>query len=810
MKISHNWLKQFIALEQTPEEISKILTNIGLEVESIETFQSLKGGLEGVVVGKVLTREKHPNADKLSVTTVNIGSGEPIKIVCGAPNVAAGQTVLVATIGTKLYDGDKEFEIKKSQIRGEESFGMICAEDELGLGNSHDGIMVLPDNIVAGTLAKDYFGIESDFVYEIGLTPNRVDAASHMGVARDLCAYFSQKQKTELCKPSVFEGVSTGELKAVSVTVEDTEKCPRYTGVVIQNVKVAPSPSWLQNRLKAIGQKPINNIVDITNYILHELGQPLHAFDLEVAGNTVKVKTLADKTKFTTLDGMERELSSEDLMICNANEGMCIGGVFGGQKSGVTETTTDIFLESAYFNPVSIRKTAKRHQLSTDASFRFERGIDPNITEYALRRAAGLIVEVAGGTIAPGMFDSKPQGFPSFNVELSYAKVDALIGEKIDRNTIKNILIGLGIEIKKETADGLSLLVPPFKVDVQRPEDVIEEILRIYGYNTIEIPSILRSSITFEDGSDDTKARNTISQYLSANGFCEIMCNSITKGEYFEQNEAFNPESLVKILNPLSSDLNTMRASLLFGAMEAVVHNSNRQSENLRLYEFGRTYTSSAEKTGTDKYTEKRILSVTVTGSKTPKSWNSTEQDADFYFLKSYVENILMRLGVKIASCKQTACSNSLLSGIQYSVGRTVIVEMGLVSKKILKKMGIDKAVYYADIQWGDLLKMAGKPAKFKELPKFFEVRRDLSMLIDSSTTFDQVKKLALETERNYLKEVSIFDVYQGKGIPEGKKSYAVSFVMQDEQATMKDSKIDGIMNNLVRVFKEKLGAELR
>jgi len=809
MKISHNWLKQFIAVEQSPEEISKILTSIGLEVESIESFQTIKGGLKGIVVGKVLTREKHPGADKLSCTTVNIGSGEPLKIVCGAPNVAAGQTVLVATIGTKLYDVDKEFEIKKSQIRGEDSFGMICAEDELGLGTSHDGIMVLPDSVPAGTLAKDYFGIESDFVYEIGLTPNRVDAASHLGVARDLCAYFNQTKAIEITQPKIVDVNSTKQSK-LTVTVADAERCPRYAGVVIEGVKVANSPDWLQNRLKAIGLKPINNIVDITNYILHELGQPLHAFDLAKVGNKVIVGTLPEKTKFKTLDGIERELSSDDLMICNEQGGMCIAGVFGGLESGVSDSTTSIFLESAYFNPVSIRKSARRHQLSTDASFRFERGIDPNMTIFALKRAIGLIQEVAGGTVTSDIFDTKPEGSPAFNVELPYSKVDSLIGEKIDRDIIKKILVGLGISIVKEANETLSLEVPPFKVDVQRPEDVIEEILRVYGYNSIAIPSILNSSITFEDGSDDTKQRNVISNMLCASGFNEIMCNSITKADYFESLDGFNKDSLVRILNPLSSDLNVMRASLMFGMLETVVHNSNRQSENLKLYEFGRSYTLIPEQEGTKKYSEKRCLSIAVTGNKTGKSWNMKDAEADFYFLKSHVENVLARVGIKAGSCKQESINNNELHGIQYIIGRSVIVEMGAVKSAILAKIGIDKTVYYANILWDNVLTMSGKPSKYKELPKFFEVKRDLSMLLDGSVTFDQIKKLALETERTYLKDISVFDVYQGKGIPEGKKSYAVSFIIQDEKETMKDSKIEGIMNKLINVYKEKLGAELR
>jgi len=811
MKISYNWLRQFIDTELSPEEISKILTNIGLEVESLDVCETIKGGLEGVVVGKVLTREKHPNADKLSVTTVDLGEGDPLKIVCGAPNVAAGQTVLVATIGTKLYSGDKEFVIQKSKIRGEESFGMICAEDELGLGTSHDGIMVLPDSIPAGTLAKDYFGIESDYVFEIGLTPNRVDAASHMGVARDLVAYLGQHEHITLKKPTVEVMKKTqAQGQKVKVTVENPELCPRYAGIVIQNVSVKASPKWLSSKLKAIGLKSINNIVDITNYVLHELGQPLHAFDLAEVGSQVIVKTLPEKTKFVTLDGIERELSANDLMICNEKGGMCIAGVFGGIGSGVKDSTTSIFLESAYFSPQSIRKTARRHQLSTDASFRFERGIDPNITVYALQRAASLIIEVAGGQVASDLFDSHPQGFPTFPVVLPFSKIDSLIGKHLDHNLIRKIIKGLEITIEKEEEHTLYLQVPPFKVDVQRPEDVVEDILRIYGYNNVEIPTQVHSSMTYADPSDDTKAKNTISDFLCGNGFCEIMCNSITKAEYHEQLPDFDMQTLVKIMNPLSSDLNAMRGSLLFGALETVVHNQNRQAENLRLFEFGRIYSLVPGKKNFDKFKEETILSVLVCGKKANKSWNTPELDADFFFLKSYVENVLLRLGINPGSCTQENYSSSTLNGIEYKLGNVAILQLGLVKKDILKRFGVDKPVYYAELKWDAIMKLAVKKTSFRELPKFFEVKRDLSMLLDETVTFGQIKKIARETERSFLKDTSIFDVYQGKGIPEGKKSYAVSFILQDEKDTLKDNKIDEIMNKLIKAYKEKLGAELR
>jgi len=810
MKISNNWLKQYIDAELSPEEISIILTNIGLEVESIEPFQSIKGGLEGVVVGKVLSCEKHPNAEKLHLTQVNIGQGNSLAIVCGAPNVAAGQTVFVATIGTKLYDGDKEFVIQKTKIRGEESCGMICAEDELGVGTSHDGIIVLPDTIHAGALASDYYDVETDVVFEIGLTPNRIDAASHYGVARDLSAFLNQTQSVVLRKPTVDSFKTNANVDNCTVEIENAEKCPRYTGLVISGISVKPSPHWLQNKLRAIGQKPINNVVDITNYILHELGQPLHAFDLKEVGSEVHVKTVAPKTNFITLDGISRQLSGDDLMICNKNEPMCIAGIFGGNKSGVTESTTDIFLESAYFSPKTIRSTSKRLQISTDASFRFERGIDPNITLFALKRAATLIVELAGGSISANIFDSKPEGFPPFEIGISFDKIDALIGKSIEKKLIKKIITGLGIVIEKEENNMMHLKVPAFKVDVRRPEDVVEEILRIYGYNNVEIPTQVNSSITFGDGTDDSKQRNIVSQYLCSNGFFEIMCNSITKAEYYDQTEGYDTQSVVKIFNPLSSDLNVMRGTLLFGALETIVHNNNRQIENLRLFEFGRIYIQNPDKKGLEKYTEKRRLSIIVSGHKNAKSWNQPESEADFFFLKSFVENVISRMGIKMQSCKQESYKDLFINGLQFRLGNIIIAGIGLVHKCILKKAGIDQPVYYADIKWDELLLLAGKKAKFKEIPKFFEVKRDLSMLIDATVTFEEVKKIALQTERNYLKEISIFDVYQGKGIPEGKKSYAVSFKLQDEKETMKDSKIDAIMNNLIRAYKENLGAELR
>jgi len=810
MKISYNWLKDYIALDLEIETASRILTDIGLEIEGIEEFESIKGGLEGIVVGEVLTCEKHPDADKLSVTTVNVGGEEVLPIVCGAPNVAAGQKVLVATEGTKLYSGNEEFTIKKSKIRGEVSCGMICAEDELGLGDSHDGIMVLPSEVTVGTLAKEYFNIEKDFVFEIGLTPNRIDAASHVGVARDLAAFLSQENATSIKMPEVSAFKVDSQLPKFNVQVTNNELCPRYTGVVIKGITVSSSPEWLQNRLKALGLKPINNIVDITNYVLFELGQPLHAFDLaKVSGNTVVVGTIANKTKFTTLDGVERELDANDLMISNAQEPMCIAGVFGGSDSGVTAATTDIFLESAYFNPVSVRKTAKRHALNTDASFRFERGIDPNIALYALQRAALLIQEIAGGEIASQVFDSNSKEVPAFDIEISISKIQKLIGKALSKEVICNILSALDIKIKNDNGDSLSILVPPYRVDVQRQEDIVEEILRIYGYNNVEMPTSVRSSISYSPKVDDTKLKNIATDFLVANGWNEIMNNSLTKSSYYDLLPSFNKDSLVTMLNPLSADLDVMRASLLFGSLEVLEHNVNRQNPNISVFEFGRTYEKLQDDSDVSKaYNEVQKLSLCVTGNHQAQFWGDSAKKADFYYVKSFVMLVLQKLG--FPQVKLEIYEDEMLQGQVCRLGKNVIATFGQVLTPIAKKLGVEQEVFYAEINWDAVIALANQKIQYKEISQFPEVTRDLSLLVDSNVTFEQIEQIARKVERKFLKSISIFDIYEGKGIPEGKKSYAVSIVLQDSQKTLVDKQIDKIMSKLIESYKKEISAELR
>ncbi len=809
MKISLNWLKDYISLDLDVEKVSEILTDIGLEVEGYEKFQSIKGGLEGVVVGKVLTCEKHPNADKLSKTTVSLGGENILPIVCGAPNVAAGQKVLVATEGTKLYSGDDEFVIKKTKIRGEESIGMICAEDELGLGTSHEGIMVLPNEIAEGTLAKNYFNIEDDYVFEIGLTPNRIDAASHIGVARDLAAFLSLQGNAPLQKPDVSSFNVDSSLPKFNVEVLNEELCPRFAGVAIKDVKIAESPEWLQNKLKAIGLKPINNVVDVTNFVLQELAQPLHAYDLAKVGGKIVVRTAAEKTKFTTLDGVERELNSNDLMICNAEKEMCIAGVFGGLGSGVTDATTDIFLESAYFNPVSIRKTAKRHALNTDASFRFERGIDPNVTIYALQRAALLIQELAGGKIASQVFDSNPKQVEPFKVEISISRIETLLGKKIGKETICNILKALEIETEKDAGDELIVLVPAYRVDVQRQEDIVEEVLRIYGYNNIEMPEGIRSSISYSEKIDDTKLKTIASDFLVANGWNEIMNNSITKDSYFDLLPDFDKNSLVYILNPLRNELNVMRASMLFSSLEVVAYNANRQNQDVQLFEFGRTYFKTSEgESVTEKYKESQILSLCVSGNYVQDSWNEKSKTADFFYIKSFVNLLFQKLG--LPQVKAEMYSNGSVQGQVCRVGKTDVVVFGQVSEKIAKQLNIDKPVFYAEIYWDEILKFAQRKVQYQELSQFPEVKRDLSLLIDSSVSYEKIEQLAYQTEKKLLKSVTIFDIYEGKGVPEGKKSYAINFVLQDAQKTLVDKQIENIMNNLIKVYQKELNAELR
>ncbi|MCW3084520.1 MAG: phenylalanyl-tRNA synthetase, beta subunit [Bacteroidetes bacterium] len=815
MKISYNWLKEYVKTDLSPEEAGKLLTGCGLEVESIEKAETVKGGLEGMVVGEVKTKEKHPDADRLNLTTVDIGTGELLHIVCGAANVEAGQKVVIATVGAKLYPATGEpFEIKKSKIRGAVSEGMICAEDEIGLGTSHAGIIVLDADAIPGTPAKEYFKIEEDYTIEIGLTPNRADAASHVGVARDLVAVLntheiSGGEHLMLQLPDVEAFRVDNTSSKIEVTVEDPIACPRYSGLSISNVKVAESPEWIKNRLKTIGIRPINNIVDITNYVLHELGQPMHAFDADkIKGGKVIVKKLADKTKFKTLDETERELSSEDLMICDAEGGMCIAGVFGGMESGVSENTTNIFLESAYFNSTSVRKSAKRHGLKTDASFRFERGTDPNMTVYALKRAALLIKEIAGGEISSEIIDLYPKKVENFKVPFSFEKCDRLIGKHIDLEIIKKIILSLGIDIEHEGHDALLLSIPPFKVDVTREQDVIEEVLRIYGYNNIEIPTALNSSLSFSEKPDKEKIQNAIADLLSNNGFSEMMNLSLTKEEYSLKVKSINPEHNVKMLNPLSSDLNVLRQSLLFSGLEIIAYNQNRKSADLKLYEFGKTYM--AVKGEPVKYVETKHLSLFVSGRKTEESWNAKNDAVSFYSLKGAVNAVLERLGIDV---KMNEISSDLFSaGLSYAWNKKTIVEFGAVSKTVLKSMDIKNEVFYADFNWDLILEAVkkGKALMYTEVPKFPEVKRDLALLIDKAVKFEQLEQLAYQSEKALLKSVNLFDVYEGDKLPAGKKSYALSFIIQDENATLTDKQIEKIMEKLMKTYQEKAGAEIR
>ena len=808
MKISYNWLKQFLQVDWEENKTSELLTDLGLEVEGIETKESIKGSLEGILVGEVLTCDQHPNADRLKITTVDLGTGDPVQIVCGAPNVAAGQKVPVATIGTTLYD-DKGvgFKIKKGKIRGEESHGMICAEDELGLGTGHDGILILDKKLKVGTPAAEVFNIETDQVFEIGLTPNRADAMSHYGVARDFRAGLIQHGiNLELITPSVSDFHVEQRRLRIDVEVENKDLAPRYCGISIVDVEVKDSPEWIQNRLKSIGITPKNNIVDITNYVLHELGQPLHAFDAsKIKGNKVIVKTLAQGTKFTTLDEVERELHSEDIMICDSESNpLCIAGVFGGINSGVSEKTTSIFLESAYFNPVSIRKTAKRHALNTDASFRFERGIDINFTKYALKRAAILIKEYANGKIASDVIDFYPEKIEDFQVFLSYESAFRLIGQEIDKETIKNILASLEIKISSETEGGLGLTIPSYRVDVQREADIIEEILRVYGYNNIKFSHKLNTSISF-DSNKDISLENIIANQLTTLGFNETMANSLTKEEYSSFSENLKSEFNVTMLNPLSNDLKVMRQSLLFSGLESISYNLNRKNNSLKLYEFGKTY-HKYEK----GYQEDKHLTIFVSGARTKDSWTSLTQNSEFFYLKGIVMSILERIGV--TNIKTSPVKSDVFSeGIVLSLGKNKLVEFGVIKKKILKEFGIKQEVLFADFDWTSILSISGKKKiKVAMLPKFPSVKRDLALLLDEKITFKEIYDLAFQSERNLLKDVGLFDVYEGDKLPEGKKSYAVSFVLQDNNKTLEDRQIDKIMQKLQQSFEKNLGAVLR
>ncbi len=816
MKISYNWLKDYINLEETPEEVSKILTQTGLEVGSLEEVETIKGGLKGLVIGEVVTCEKHQNSDHLSKTTVNVGSGELLPIVCGAPNVAAGQKVVVATVGTTLYMGDDEFTIKKAKIRGEASQGMICAEDEIGIGTNHDGIIVLDSAAEVGLPAKEYFNVESDWMIEVDLTPNRIDGASHIGVARDLAAYLKQTKDIAYTRPSVDSFKIDNHALEIPVVIKNQEACARYAGVTISNVEVKESPDWLKNRLKIIGLTPINNVVDITNYVLFETAQPLHAFDAdEITGRKVIVKTMPGGTKFTTLDEVERELDENDLMICNTEEAMCIGGVFGGIKSGVKNTTKNIFLESACFDPVFIRKTARRHGLNTDASFRFERGVDPNGVIYALKRAALLIKELAGGSISSEIVDIYPTPIEDFKVNITYANVTRLIGKELSEEQIKNILTSLEIKIEKEDEKGLSLLVPPYRVDVQREADVIEEILRIYGYNNVEIPSLVKSSLQYAEKPNRNQMRNMAADMLTAQGFNEIWSNSLTKAAYYEGLNQYKEERTVKLLNPLSADLNGMRQTLLFGGLESIAHNANRQNKNLKFYEFGNCYFykgSKIKEHPETNYWEEEHLALFVTGNKEEENWITKEQPTSFFSIKTYAENILKRIGFNPRQLQISDAQNEFFpEGLSYQLNNYTLLEIGIISKKCLKKFDIDAPVYYADFDWGRILFEQKKhKVVFEELPKFPAVRRDLALLIDKNIKFNDIKESAYKVEKQMLRDVNLFDVYEGKGVPEGKKSYAVSFVLRDDQRTLNDKQIDKTMKKLLADFERNLGAQLR
>ena len=819
MKISYRWLQDYINTSLLPEKIAEILTSIGLEVESLDEYCPIKGGLEGFIVGEVLTCHKHPDADKLSVTTVNVGTSEPLGIVCGAPNVAAGQKVVVAPIGTFIHLGEG-FKIKKSKIRGVESSGMICAEDELGLGDSHEGIMALDASAVPGTSAKEYFKIETDFIFEIGLTPNRIDAASHIGVARDLAAYLAANTD-DFDKSSNFKMPSTDNFAVdnnslpIEVIVENIEACPRYAGLTISGVTVRPSPDWLQNRLRSIGLTPINNVVDATNFVLHEMSQPLHAFDADkIAGNKVIVKTLPAGTPFVTLDGVERKLDAEDLMICNADAGMCIGGVFGGQESGITERTTGIFLESAYFNPAYIRRTSKRHGLNTDASFRFERGIDPNITVYALKRAAMLIKEVAGGQISSDVIDVYPNPAKPFKIELNYRYVSRFAGQEFDPKIIKQILEALDIEIESHTSLDMTVNVPPYRVDVQRPSDLMEEILRIYGYNNVDFSDESHMTLTQSQKPDREKTVNSISDMLSSCGFNEIISNSLTKTSYYQHFEMFPSDRCVNIINALSQDLGCMRQTLLFGGLEAVVYNTNRKNPNLKLYEFGNCYYTEAPHEGQalKGYTENQHLALFMTGSKATSNWNTSEQPFSFFSLKAYSENILQRLGISPASLKITEIQNDIFAeGLSYSSDETLLVEMGAVHPNVLKLFDIKTQVYYANFRWDVVMQMLTRSEiRFSELPRFPEVRRDLSLLVNKNVRFAEICASAQKTERKLLKNISLFDVYEGDRIESGKKSYAVNFILQDMEQTLTEAQINKTMKRITEALEKETGAQVR
>ena len=815
MNISYKWLKEYVDFDLTPQEVCDALTSTGLEVDALEEVQSIKGGLKGLYVGKVLTCEAHPNSDHLHVTTVDLGKGEPSQIVCGAPNVAAGQKVIVADLGCVLYDGDKEFVIKKSKLRGVESNGMICAEDEIGVGTSHEGIIVLPEDAVVGTPAAEYYHLESDWLIEVDITANRADALSHWGVARDLYAWLKQNgYETSLHRPDCTKFKVDNHNLPIDVTIENQEACKRYACVSVTDCEVKESPDWLKNKLTTIGLRPINNIVDITNYVMMAYGQPLHTFDADmVKGHQIVVKTMPEGTPFQTLDGEEHKLSDRDLAICNAEEPMCIAGVFGGKGSGTYETTKNVVLESAYFHPTWIRKSARRHGLSTDASFRFERGVDPNGTIYALQQAAILCQELAGGKVSMEICDVYPEPMKNPVVELSYEYVHNLVGKDIPVETIKGICESLEMKVLNETPEALTLEIPAYRVDVQRPCDVVEDILRIYGYNNVEIPTQLKSSLVIK-GEEDQKHKlaNLVSEQLVGEGFNEILNNSLTKGAYYgESNTA------VKIMNPLSTDLNVMRQTLLYGGLESIQHNANRKRQNLRLFEFGNVYTFSPEKQNDEDpmqaYKEQYHAALWVTGKRVEGSWVHQNEDSTFYELSAYVENIFRRIGLKPGMTVRKKSENDVFSAgltIENRGGKK-LVEMGIITKKLQKQFGIDNPVYYAELNWTQLMKATKKnEVLFTEVAKFPAVSRDLALLVDNSVEFAQIEQIARQTEKKLLKKVELFDVYEGDKLPAGKKSYAVNFILQDEEKTMGDKQIDAIMQKLIANLKKQLNAELR
>ena len=820
MNISYKWLKEYVDFDLTAQQVADALTSTGLEVDALEEVQSIKGGLKGLYVGKVLTCEAHPNSDHLHVTTVDLGKGEPSQIVCGAPNVAAGQKVIVADLGCVLYDGDKEFVIKKSKLRGVESNGMICAEDEIGVGTSHDGIIVLPEDAVVGTPAAEYYHLESDWLIEVDITANRADGLSHWGVARDLYAWLkSNGYETKMHRPDCSKFTVDNHDLPIEVKIENTEACKRYACVSVSDCEVKESPDWLKNKLNTIGLRPINNIVDITNYVMMAYGQPLHTFDADmVKGHQIIVKTMPEGTPFQTLDGEEHKLSDRDLAICNAEEPMCIAGVFGGKGSGTYETTKNVVLESAYFHPTWIRKSARRHGLSTDASFRFERGVDPNGTIYALQQAAILCKELAGGKVSMEIVDVYPEKMENAVVDLKYDYVHSLVGKEIPTDKIKAICESLEMKILEETAEGLKLEIPAYRVDVTRPCDVVEDILRIYGYNNVEIPTQLKGSLVIKGDEDQKhKLANIVSEQLVGEGFNEILNNSLTKGAYYEGHNAYAAENCVKIMNPLSTDLNVMRQTLLFGGLESVQHNVNRKRSNLRFFEFGNVYTFDPEKANLDDpmqaYKEQYHAALWLTGKRVEGSWAHANEESSFYELSAYVENILRRIGVKPGMIVRKKSENDIFSaGVTIeNRGGKKLIEMGIITKKLLKQFGLDAPVFYAELNWTALMKVIKKnEVLYTEVPKFPAVSRDLALLVDNSVEFAQIEQIARQTEKKLLKKVELFDVYEGDKLPAGKKSYAVNFILQDEEKTMGDKQIEAIMNKLIAQLKKQLNAELR